>query len=100
MKRHINIDKHRRFSLFLRESQYVVLRYFLRSSFFTLDSKDRVYKKIRKMLCGRIKFSRVKNYCIVSGRSRSVYKDFRLSRIKFRDSVRSGVVYGLRKSSW
>jgi len=41
----------------------------------------------------------IKNYCIVSGRSRSVYRKFKVSRIYFRYLGSKGLFFGLRKAS-
>lgn len=64
-------------------------------------------KKIRQYLQDLInqtnrKFSytRTRNICILTGRSRSVYRFFRISRLKFREYASSGYFIGIRKSSW
>nr|NP_943670.1 ribosomal protein S14 [Chara vulgaris]AAP92193.1 ribosomal protein S14 [Chara vulgaris]QXT44739.1 ribosomal protein S14 [Nitellopsis obtusa]WAK98773.1 ribosomal protein S14 [Chara vulgaris] len=44
--------------------------------------------------------TRVRNRCILTGRSRSVYKLFRVSRIVFRELASRGALYGINKSSW
>ncbi len=43
---------------------------------------------------------RIKNRCILTGRSRSVSSFFRLSRIKFRELAAQGLLMGVTKSSW
>ena len=43
---------------------------------------------------------RIKNFCVISGRSRGIYKSFRLSRIKFRELALAGLLPGIIKSSW
>ncbi len=43
---------------------------------------------------------RVRSRCDLTGRSRSVYKKFRLSRIALRDLASSGQIPGMVKSSW
>lgn len=43
---------------------------------------------------------RVRNRCVISGRSRGYMRDFGLSRMVFRDMARSGKIPGVRKSSW
>jgi len=43
---------------------------------------------------------RIKNRCILTGRSHSVYKFCRISRIKFRDLANQGLIQGCTKSSW
>ncbi len=43
---------------------------------------------------------RVRSRCEVSGRSRAVYRKFKMSRIALRDLGNKGLVPGLVKSSW
>ncbi|XP_047963966.1 uncharacterized protein LOC125208398 [Salvia hispanica] len=45
-------------------------------------------------------FTRVTNRCIFSGRSRAVYKKFRISRILFRTLANQGQLMGIKKASW
>jgi small subunit ribosomal protein S14 len=44
--------------------------------------------------------ARVRNRCEVSGRSRSVYRKMRMSRIALRELGNKGLIPGLVKSSW
>ncbi|HZH08502.1 MAG TPA: 30S ribosomal protein S14 [Lautropia sp.] len=44
--------------------------------------------------------TRVRNRCELTGRSRSVYRKFRLSRIMLRELGNKGLIPGLTKSSW
>lgn len=44
--------------------------------------------------------TQIKNRCIESGYGRSVIKDFRMSRIKFRELALKGDLPGVRKASW
>ena len=43
---------------------------------------------------------RVRNRCELTGRTRSVYRKFGLSRIKLRELTMSGALPGVVKSSW
>jgi len=43
---------------------------------------------------------RIRNRCEVSGRPRSVYRKFKMSRIALRELGNKGLVPGLVKSSW
>ena len=43
---------------------------------------------------------RVRNRCEMTGRPRAVYRDFKLSRIKFRELAHQGMIPGVTKSSW
>lgn len=43
---------------------------------------------------------RLRNRCVITGRSRGVYRDFKMSRIMFRQLASNGELSGVRKSSW
>jgi small subunit ribosomal protein S14 len=43
---------------------------------------------------------RVKHRCDLTGRSRSVYRKFRLSRIALRELASTGQIPGMVKASW
>lgn len=43
--------------------------------------------------------TRIKNFCIVSGRSRGVYRKFKVSRIVFKCLGETGLFFGLQKLS-
>ena len=43
---------------------------------------------------------RLRNRCIVTGRSRGNYRKFKLSRIAFRELASDGKLPGIIKSSW
>lgn len=45
-------------------------------------------------------FTRVMNRCVFTGRARSVYQMFRVSRIVFRDLASRGLLHGVKKASW
>lgn len=44
--------------------------------------------------------NRVRNRCELTGRSRGVYRDFKLCRNKFRELALQGLIPGVTKSSW
>nr|NP_689358.1 ribosomal protein S14 [Chaetosphaeridium globosum]AAM96622.1 ribosomal protein S14 [Chaetosphaeridium globosum] len=43
---------------------------------------------------------RVRNRCIFTGRARSVYSTYRMSRIVFRNLASKGLLIGIKKYSW
>ncbi|HFC10731.1 MAG TPA: 30S ribosomal protein S14 [Candidatus Kaiserbacteria bacterium] len=43
---------------------------------------------------------RIKNRCMVSGRSHGYMRSFGLSRIAFRELAREGKIPGVKKASW
>ena len=44
--------------------------------------------------------NRVRNRCLLTGRGRSVYRKFKISRIKLRELALAGLIPGMVKSSW
>lgn len=44
--------------------------------------------------------TRLKSYCMLTGRTRAVYKKFKISRIMLRELALQGKIPGMRKSSW
>lgn len=44
--------------------------------------------------------TRVRNLCALTGRSRGVYRKFKISRIMLRELAHEGKVPGMRKASW
>jgi small subunit ribosomal protein S14 len=44
--------------------------------------------------------TRIRNRCELTGRARSVYRKFKLSRIALRDLASTGQIPGMVKSSW
>ncbi len=43
---------------------------------------------------------RIKNRCVITNRSHSVLRVFKLSRITFREYIGKNFIQGIRKSSW
>ncbi|MBX3452802.1 MAG: 30S ribosomal protein S14 [Planctomycetaceae bacterium] len=44
--------------------------------------------------------TRLRNLCQLTGRSRAYYRKFKLSRLMVRDLALSGLIPGMKKSSW
>jgi len=44
--------------------------------------------------------TRIKNICILTGRSRSIYRFFKLSRIQLKNQASNGYLPGVFKNSW
>lgn len=62
------------------------LRWKIQQNFFKLPTKSSI--------------TRIKNLCIITGRSKSVYKKFKLSRIQLKLLITNGLLPGLSKYSW
>lgn len=44
--------------------------------------------------------TRVRSLCSLTGRSRAVYRKFKISRLKLRELALQGKIPGMRKASW
>lgn len=63
------------------------------------EKKLKSYEKINKLPRDSSK-TRIRNFCIITQRSRGIYKDFGLSRIMFRELALTGFLPGIKKASW
>lgn len=72
---------------------------FCKDSDLPSDMRDKLRYKLSK-LPRNSSFARVRNRCIFTGRPRSVYEFFRISRIVFRGLASRGSLMGIKKSSW
>ena len=68
------------------------------------ESKDETERLIARLKMAEIPRNgnptRIRNRCELTGRSRAVYRKFRLSRIMLRELGNKGLIPGLTKSSW
>jgi small subunit ribosomal protein S14 len=99
MKYLINKDKKRR-NLF---KKYELKRLYLKYIIYN----NNILKHIRinaMMLLNKLPKDsssvRIHNRCIITGRSRSIYRDFKVSRIILRNYAHNGLLPGITKSSW
>ena len=91
---------------FNKRRQYVkhflnrqVHKSFLKNTKLSISERQVVYNKFNKF---SYKYSivRLKNRCILTGRSRGVLNLFNISRIKVREMLDNGLLPGVKKSSW
>lgn len=64
-----------------------------------IEEKFAISAKLEKLPRNSLKI-RVKNRCWVTGRSRSYYREFGLSRHVLREMAHDGLLPGVRKASW
>ena len=65
----------------------------------SMDERFKIQSKLNDLPRDSSKI-RLRNRCELTGRTRGVYRKFRLSRIKIRELSMSGVLPGVVKSSW
>jgi len=92
-------DKKVRSAYATRESGNLAFLFFQNTAFVDLPTKLLINKKYG-LLNKRFFKSQVKNRCVVSFRSRSTLRSFRLSRVIFRSYASGGKLLGIKKSSW
>ena len=68
------------------------------------ESKDETERLIARLKMAELPRNgnptRIRNRCELTGRSRAVYRKFRLSRVMLRELGNKGLIPGLTKSSW
>ena len=95
-----NIRDHKRRLLAAKyELRRKLYKAFCKDSYLPSDMRDKLRYKLSK-LPRNSSFARVRNRCISTGRPRSVYEFFRISRIVFRGLASRGPLMGIKKSSW
>lgn len=97
-KRNINDFKKR-----LYVYKYDFIRYKLKFIINNTQLHQAIRYKAQFKLNNLIKDSakiRLRNRCVLTGRSRGVFKRFKISRIMFRELALKGLLLGIRKASW
>lgn len=72
---------------------------FLKDSRLSLPERQVIYQKLNKFSYN-YSIVRLKNYCMLTGHSRSIYRDVKLSRHQFNQMVLNGKVPGWAPASW
>ena len=75
------------------------LRLIIRDQSASVDEKMLAQKKMQKLPKDSNR-CRMRNRCLITGRSRGVYRRFGLARHKLREFAMEGLIPGLRKASW
>jgi len=99
MKNKIKIDKKRRTLFHKYEVKRTIYKSIIKNATISLASKLKASVKLCE-LSRNSSITRVKNRCILTGRPKSVYRQFRISRICFRELASNGLLTGVFKSSW
>jgi small subunit ribosomal protein S14 len=99
MKKYLYKDCIRRKKVSELEIKRNKLKYIFKNHMLPLNIRLEAQSKLNK-LPRNGSIVRIKNYCVLTGRSKGVYKLFRLSRIKFRELALTGLLPGVIKASW
>lgn len=99
MKKQIKKNINQRYLFDQQEKKRLVLKSITQNLKFSTNIRWKIQKKFFP-LSANSSLTRIKNRCILTGRSRSVSRFFKLSRIQFRKLASEGSLPGLAKSSW
>lgn len=92
-------DKKIRKRVALLESKFKLYKYLLREKGICVEKK----KQIARLLynSGRNwSISHIQNRCVLTGRTRGLVKDYKVSRLVFKKLIVGGYLSGGKKSSW
>ncbi len=81
------------------QSKRMELKKIIKSPHTSEEDKQVAKIKLEKMPRDSSKI-RIRNRCVVTGRPRSYYRKFGLSRITFREMALKGEIPGVTKASW
>lgn len=99
MKSLILKDKKRRKLYAQYEKKKYILKYIKNN--LILQKKFREKAQIKLFLFPRnSSITRIRNRCILTNRSRSIYRKFKFSRLMFRKLALNGKIPGVRKAIW
>ena len=91
-------DKKRRYIFKNYEFRRLILKSLLCNNIINVFEKNYV-RYLLNIYPKNSSFVRIKNRCILTGRSSSVIRKFRLSRIMFKQYSLLGLISGMKKSS-
>lgn len=98
-KSQVNRDNRRKALIAKYAEKRAALRTRLRDPAVSIEEKLEIQEKFAKLPRNSCP-TRLNRRCSISGRSRSYYRKFDVSRIALRDLALKGMLPGMRKSSW
>lgn len=99
MKNGIHADKSKRELYRKYEVKRIICKILLLNKGLSNELKKKQFEELSK-LPRNSSITRIKNYCVLTGRTKGTLRKFRLSRISFRELASEGSLMGVFKSSW
>jgi len=90
-------DKYHRNAYARVEVKRLFLKSLISNEFLPLGVREQAHYSLLRKNC---RLNRVENRCLVSHRSRAVYRTFKLARSQFHKFAGAGILPGIRRSSW
>ncbi len=99
MKALLEKDKKRRRIFANKEVQRLILLFLIRNT--KLSAAQRLLLTHRLQEISRdSSIVRLKNRCVLTNRSKGVYRQFRMSRVRLREMLANGLIPGYKKAVW
>lgn len=99
MKKFSSVDKNNRQIFNLTEVQKIVYKSILSNQKESIEFRYKAHLFLLSFL-RQSSLIKIKNRCILTNRSRSVYRKFKMSRLMFRKMALEGKLIGVKKTSW
>lgn len=94
-------DKKYRFILARKELIRLRLKFFISNRELSLRERSRATRFLFKAIGSAVSvYVKPRNRCLISGRAGSVYRHFKLSRIRLKSFASNGLLPGVTRSSW
>jgi len=97
MKNKIKKEHFARTSFLRYEKKLILFKFFINNEFIPYAYRNLFANKIALI---SIHFVSLRNYCVLSGRSRSLEWNYSVSRYQFKKLSNFGYLSGVKKSSW
>jgi len=96
MKNRIKRDIQHRLNFVLFENDAIILKALFNNKILPLQLRI----KARILLKNIPSITKIRNICVLTGRTRSIIRDYNLSRLSFRFAAENGYIAGIRRSTW
>ncbi len=93
-------DQKKRTAFSKNEMKCLLTSSLVNNEIMPFDIRQSLKNKFVKNFKKKSSMCRVKNRCLISNRSYSVIRHFRVSRLVFRELARNGSLLGVRRASW
>ncbi|KAK6429106.1 40S ribosomal protein mrp2, mitochondrial [Oleoguttula sp. CCFEE 5521] len=96
----MNIRDHTKRKVFeAHESERQALRYTIRNTLLPQRTRAQAQLQLSQMHC-YTRPTQIRNRCIMGGKGRGVFREFRMARYQFRLNALAGNIPGVKKASW
>ena len=99
MKKLVRKDAKKRKKILISEKKRFIFKTIINNYSFKNELKKKCCSNLYKKLSPNF-LTQVNNRCIITRRKKNLNKFFKFSRLSFLRLVRSGYLFGFRKSSW